>query len=331
MAMNAGIRKVIKSLIRATACLVPAITAGCMFLTQPFYDPVPSTPPPVSSERLEQHVRFLSETVYPRNYLAQDNLNAAADYILDYLRQNGADVSEQHFIVDGRSYRNILTHYGPQSDSVIVVGAHYDSHDVTPGADDNASGVAGLLELARLLNEHPPTQAVELVAYTLEEPPFFRTDNMGSAVHAKALADAKRRVRIMISLEMIGYFDDHAGSQTYPVGFLNALYPTEGNFIAVIGRFADAAETRRVKALMTGATDLPVHSINAPAWIEGVDFSDHRNYWAQGMNAVMISDTAFFRNYHYHQLSDSAEKLDYQRMAKVVQGVYAVVQHFESE
>lgn len=304
------------------------IMTGCMVLTQPFVQPVASEPPAVSTAKLEQHVRFFSETVHPRNYLEEKNLNAAADYIQRYFKETGAEVTEQFFDVDGRSYRNISAYFGPQSGPVMVIGAHYDSHSDTPGADDNASGVAGLLELAQLLKMNPPNHAVELVAYTLEEPPFFRTNNMGSAVHARALSDSKRSVSVMLSLEMIGYFDDGANSQDYPVGFLKALYPDEGNFIAVIGRFADSSETRRVKALMSGATDLPVYSINAPSWIQGVDFSDHRNYWAQGINAVMITDTAFFRNIHYHQLSDTAEKLDYPRMAKVVQCVYAVVQKF---
>lgn len=213
----------------------------------------------------------------------------------------------------------------------MIIGAHYDSFRHTPGADDNASGVAGLLELARLFKDNPPDRAVELLAYTLEEPPFFNTENMGSAVHAHSAALANKQIKLMISLEMIGYFSDEPDTQRYPVGFLNALYPDTGNFIAVIGRFSDIKQTRRVKALMSGATDLPVYSINAPALIEGLDFSDHRNYWSEGFNAVMITDTAFFRNTHYHELTDTADRLDYQRMANVVQGVYAVVQMYDKD
>ena len=161
----------------------------------------------------------------------------------------------------------------------MVIGAHYDSYGDTPGADDNASGVAGLIELAHLLKKNPPKNAVELVAYTLEEPPFFNGENMGSAHHARAFKTTGRPLKLMISLEMIGYFSDEAHSQNYPTGLLKTFYPTKGNFIGIIGRASDSKETRRVKALMSGATDLPVYSMNAPvSLVPGLDFSDHRNF-----------------------------------------------------
>ncbi len=304
-----------------------AVLFGCSMVTQPLVQAIPSDPPAVSAKRLEEHVRFLSETVHPRNYDEEKNLNDAADYILAQLKETGAEINEQVFEVEGRHYRNIRAHFGSKQGAVMIVGAHYDSYADTPGADDNASGVAGLLELAQLLKKNPPEHPVELVAYTLEEPPFFSTEYMGSAVHARLVRASERSISVMISLEMIGYFSDEAHSQRYPV-LLGALYPDKGNFIGIIGRFSDRKETRRVKALMAGATDLPVYSINAPSLIKGIDFSDHRNYWAEGYRAVMITDTAFFRNCHYHEQTDTADRLDYQRMAKVVQGVYAVVQGF---
>ena len=221
----------------------------------------------------------------------------------------------------------------------MVIGAHYDSHGSagaesitpdthTPGADDNASGVAGLIELAHLLGRTPQARPIELVAYTLEEPPHFRSVHMGSVWHARSLAAAKRDVQLMLSLEMIGYFSDASGSQHYLIPSMKYLYSDRADFIALVGKFGGFGATRRAKALMAGATDLPVHSINAPALLQGVDFSDHRSYWAEGMPAMMVTDTAFLRNQNYHTAKDTYEKLDYKRMAKVVQGVYAVTQQF---
>jgi hypothetical protein len=171
--------------------------------------------------------------------------------------------------------------------------------------------------------------SVELVAYCLEEPPHFRTDAMGSAWHARELRSSGREVKLMLALEMIGYFDSRSGSQTYPLRPLSWIYPKRGDFIAVVGRLQDWRATRRVKRLMRGASDLPVHSINALRVIPGVELSDHSSYWNEGLPALMITDTAFYRNPHYHAAGDTPDRLDYARMARVVQGVYAVTQGLE--
>jgi len=206
-----------------------------------------------------------------------------------------------------------------------VVGAHYDVAGEQPGADDNASGVAGLLELARLLKGQSFRQRVELVFYTNEEPPFFRTPYMGSAIHARSLAESGKRASLMLSLECIGYFSDEPGSQDHPVRLLNAIYPTTGNFISLVGFYEDGDVSRQVKTAMKSASDLPVYSINAPSFVVGVDFSDHLNYWNEGFVGMMVTDTAFYRNKAYHTPRDTADRLDYGRMAKVVDGVRAVV------
>jgi Zn-dependent M28 family amino/carboxypeptidase len=227
--------------------------------------------------------------------------------------------------VDGKSYRNVIAQLGPDTAERIVVGAHYDTAGPLPGADDNASGVAGLIELAHLLGKQQLPMRVELVAFTLEEPPYFRTTGMGSSVHAESLRKQNIRVRAMLCLEMIGYFSDVANSQHFPAAILQALYPSKGNFISVVGRFGEGLLVRRVKSAMRKASPLPVHSINAPSFVPGVDFSDQLNYWAAGYDAVMITDTAFYRNPNYHTAYDTAEKLDYKRMGRVVEGVYAAV------
>ena len=318
--------KKLTKLIRNGLILVTVLSLfSCFVITQPFVQGQPATLPAVNIHHLEQHVRFLSETVHPRSFMQPDNLNAAADYVLTHFRQYSARTTEQTFIVDEQPYRNIITRFGSAEGQAIIVGAHYDSYSDTPGADDNASGVAGLLELARLLYENPPKQPIELVAYSLEEPPFFRTQNMGSAIHADSLVDSQQDIQLMIVLEMIGYFSQQANSQNYPISLLNVMYPTEGNYIAVVGRFAEISAVRTIKAAMSGATTLPVYSINAPQLIEGLDFSDHHNYWSRDFPAVMITDTAFYRNHHYHQLTDTADTLDYQKMANIVQGVYAAL------
>ena len=296
------------------------------WLTQPLiFRPQPGSTRTIDPARLEAHVRKLSVELAPRDVGHLDNLDRTATYIAEQLRQTGAPVAEQPYRVEGNSYRNVIARYGPDTSERIVVGAHYDAAGALPGADDNASGVAGLLELARLLGSQPPSMRVELVAFSTEEPPYFRTTGMGSSVHAKSLRADNVKVRAMLSLEMIGYFSDEKGSQQFPVGLLGALYPSTGNFIAVVGRVSDGLLVRQVKSAMSSAAPLPVHSINAPSFIPGVDFSDQLNYWHAGYGAVMITDTAFYRNRNYHTARDTAEKLDYKRMAMVVEGVHAAV------
>lgn len=310
----------------AVTLILSGAVASCV--VQPGVRPIPSPHAVIDVAALERHVRKLSIDLHPRSYEHATNLAAAADYVLTELRAAGAQPEVQTYEVDGRIYGNVIARFGPGSGPVVVIGAHYDTCDDTPGADDNASGIAGLIELARALSATPPRKSVELVAFTLEEPPVFRTTNMGSFRHAQSLADQRRDVRLMLSLEMIGFFRDTAGSQRYPLSALKLVYPDEGNFIALVGPYRDFGITRRVKGLFMGASTLPVASINAPSFVQGVDFSDHASYWHFGKPALMVTDTAFLRNSNYHQTTDTAETLDYDRMAKVVRGVYAVAMEF---
>lgn len=279
----------------------------------------------VQPARLAAHVRMLSEAFVPRDEAHPENLDRAAAWIRHVFETEGGRVEEQPFRVAGRTYRNVIAHFGPATAERIVVGAHYDAAGPLPGADDNASGVAGLLELAHLLGKAAPPAHVELVAFTLEEPPYYAGPLMGSVFHATSLKQKGVRVRAMICLEMIGYFTDEPRSQQFPHPSLKLLYPSTGNFIAVVGRIGQGSLAGRIKKRMRRAAPLPVHSINAPRWLPGVDFSDHRSYWEAGWNAVMITDTAFYRNDNYHTAADTADTLDYGRMALVVEGVYAAV------
>jgi Zn-dependent M28 family amino/carboxypeptidase len=334
----------IRSLFMAATLIFVVLASAVAAVTQPFVTPVPSTPPRVDPARLEAHVKFLSVDCYPRSFDQPRKIEMAARYVFDELRAMGASVSIQDVSVGETTYKNIIARFGPESGPLLVVGAHYDSNgDVgaktgdsrgftrethTPGADDNASGVAGLIELARLLGSKQQTRPIELVAYTLEEPPHFRTEHMGSAWHARSLKTAKRDVQLMLSLEMIGYFSDEPDSQGYPVPGMAALYPDRGNYVALVGKMNNLGATRKVKALLAGATDLPIYSINAPEMVPGIDFSDHQSYWNEGFPALMITDTAFFRNQNYHKAGDTHEKLDFTRMTKVVESVHAVTQQY---
>lgn len=315
-----------RSTLIGALCLV-GMAASVLYLTQPLFG-LERRPPAVriDADRLRAHVVMLAETLAPRNAAHPDNLDRAAEYIRGQLEAAGAKVSWQDVEAGGRTYRNVVARLGPDTTERIVVGAHYDAAGPGIGADDNASGVAGLIELAGALAPRELPLTVELVAYTLEEPPYFRTASMGSAVHAGALRQQGVTVRAMLSLEMIGCFTDDKGSQQFPAAIFGAIYPTTGNFIAVVGCLGQAGLVRRVKRSMAESMDVRVCSINAPRLVPGIDFSDHLNYWDAGYDAVMITDTAFFRNTRYHEASDTPDTLDYARMANVVAGVCAAVE-----
>jgi Zn-dependent M28 family amino/carboxypeptidase len=322
---------VLRTAFLVAGLIAAAIVGALAMVTQPWVAVRASVQPAVDPARLQAHVKRLSVDFHPRSFDRVDNLDRTATYIAQAFRQAGGVVTPQEFSAGGREnrYRNVIARFGPASGPVMVIGAHYDSVDGTPGADDNASGVAGLIELARLLGNNPPGRAVQLVAFTLEEPPFYGSEKMGSRVHARSLKAEGQDVKLMISLEMIGTFTEEPDSQQFPLSGMDILYPDRGNFLAIIGRPDDMIATRKVKSLMAGASELVVHSMNAPASLSGVDFSDHRSYWAEGFSALMVTDTAFFRNRNYHMPEDTYDKLDYVRMAQVVRAVHAVAQGYE--
>jgi hypothetical protein len=272
---------------------------------------------------LEAHVRFLTSVDEPRSFMHPAGLERAAGYIADGFRRTGARCTNQPYSDGTLHTRNLVATFGPETGARVVVGAHYDVYGDFPGADDNASGVAGLLELARLLDRQTLSAPVELVAYSTEEPPFFGAQSMGSAVHAAALAQSGAPPRAMICLEMIGYYSP---SQLDRSALFGLLYPHEGRFIAIVGRWADRDLVRLAKKCFRGATQVQAVSYSGPVGV-GADLSDHRNYWARGFSAFMVTDTAFLRNPNYHEAGDTADTLDYQRMAGVVDGVLNTILH----
>lgn len=283
--------------------------------------------PKASPETLKKHVESLAAIQPPRNFDHVESLNRAAAYIRMHLEQFGLRPTEQTYTVRGETYKNISVFLGPANGERTVVGAHYDVCDDLPGADDNGSGVAGLLEVARLLsmNQASLKGPLELVFYTLEEPPNYGGTTMGSYVHAQSLVEQKVPVKLMISLEMIGFFGDTEGSQDYPLSVLSWFYPNKGNFIGLVGRPKEFFLVRRLAKMFSSETSLPVSTIGAPRFIEGIDWSDHGNYWDAGYSAVMITDTAFARNKNYHQPTDTPNTLDYARMGEVVNGVLGIL------
>lgn len=280
---------------------------------------------------LSRHVFAISDILSPRSWQHPKNLDLVGGYIAEEWRLAGIEVEEQNFETGQGEFKNIFASFGPQTGDLIVIGAHYDAVGDTPGADDNASGVAGIIELGKALHRAQLKTQVMVAGFALEEIPHFGTEAMGSWFFARALKTSNKNVRAMISLEMIGYYSDDAGSQKYPHSFLRLFYPGEGNFIALASNIPNVPLTRKVKRSMRSASSVPVYSINAPQALAGVHRSDHLNFWKEGIPALMITDTAEYRNPHYHQLGDKPETLDFKRMAEVVSGVHQAVLDLANE
>jgi Zn-dependent M28 family amino/carboxypeptidase len=273
-------------------------------------------------------VTFLAEKIGRRSYRDVGKLDAAADYIEGRFRFAGCPAKRQSFDFLSATYHNIIAEVNGtrnNKDGLLIIGAHYDTDIETPGADDNASGIAVLLELARLAAQAPPQRTVRFAAFTLEEPPAFMTRSMGSYVYAKSVKEEGAKVMGMISLEMVGFYSDRKGSQFYPGSIFRLFYPGRGNFIAFVGNLSSRSFTIKMKRSFRAASSVPVESLNAVSAVPGVNLSDHRNFWKFGYPAFMITDTAFYRNPNYHSSGDRAGTLDYERMAAIAEGLFAVI------
>ncbi len=322
--------KIIGVVIFGLILAVPLLYYGGIWLvvTQPlFFVETVGSQIQLDPSRLEAHVRALSEACAPRDYTHPKNLECAAEYIQGHFDQTGGRVSDQPYEVEGQIYRNLAVQFGPATGERIVIGAHYDVYGPYPGANDDASGIAALIELAYLLANTPLPITVELVAFTLEEPPFYGSEEMGSAVHAAALKERDIPVRVMIAIDEIGYYSEEPGSQSLPIyRWLKRFYSSTANFIAILGPLDTGLVVRQVKAAMVKASDLPVYSFNAPVEMEsGVILGDHRNYVEQGYVGIIVTDTAFLRSNIKHSEFDTADTLDYERMSQVVIGLYEAI------
>lgn len=284
------------------------------------------------AERLRTHVETLCRNPAGRNHVEKDGLAAARDYIAAQFDKAGYEVEYQFYPIGDDQFANIeVTRRGRDlADEIVVVGAHYDAVMGSPGANDNGSGIAALLELAARFGAAEPARTIRFVAFVNEEPPHFYNDTMGSSVYARSAAARRDRIVAMYSLETIGYFLDEAGSQRYPFPF-NLFYPDRGNFVGFVGNLRSRElVTRSLGAFRTHA-NFPSEGVAAPAFIPGIDWSDHRSFWQQGYAALMITDTAPYRYPYYHSAQDTPDKVDYDKMVPLVRGLEAMLQQVLNE
>jgi Zn-dependent M28 family amino/carboxypeptidase len=275
-------------------------------------------------ENLYRHVHFLSVAIGDRYLWKESSLDRTAEYIEAQLAAAGYSVQRQSFECYGKTVGNLLIEKPGREGGLVVVGAHYDTVPGTPGADDNASGVSALLELARLLRGRSSRKTLVFVALVNEEPPFYGSKNMGSMVCAGDLKERGARVEVMLSLEMLGYFGK-GYPQRYPLPGMELFYPRTGNFIGVVGNFNSRRQLSRIKRGINKFSNIRARSLTAPEFFGGINLSDNASFWAHGFRAVMVTDTSFFRNRHYHQESDTIDTLNFDQMAEVVKGLYSTL------
>jgi Zn-dependent M28 family amino/carboxypeptidase len=279
------------------------------------------------AERLRGHVNALATGIGERNLWRYAELAAAAAYIESRLQASGLKVEGQEYVVEQRRVRNLLVEL-PGSDlaeEILVVGAHYDSVRNSPGANDNASGVAALLELAGQLANRRFRRTLRLVAFTNEEPPFFKGEQMGSRIYAERARARGDRIVGMICLETLGFYSQEPASQRFPFAPMALVYPEQGNFIAFVGNFSSQKFLRRSLAAFCHHSQFPAEQLVAPAQLPGVDWSDHWSFWRVGYPAIMLTDTAPYRYLFYHSAADTPDKLTYPEFALVVEGVAGMV------
>jgi hypothetical protein len=279
------------------------------------------------AKTLEADVTHLSVTIGERNLTnAPGKLDEASQWIEQQLLAAGYAVTPEPYEVNGRQVHNLVAELkgAVAPAELIIVGAHYDSAEGTPGADDNASGVAVALALARRFATTPQPRTVRFLFFTNEEPPYFRKASMGSEVSARRSKERGEDVRAMLSLETMGYFTDAPGSQHYPWPF-SSFYPSTGHFIGFVADTDSRALAHQVVETFRARATIASEGSTAPSFIEGVDWSDHGPYWRAGYRALMVTDTAPFRNPNYHEPTDLPATLDFQQLTRVTVGLDAVL------
>ncbi len=284
----------------------------------------PPPPPADDARRLAERLRAHVGTIGARehNVWALAELEAAADYIERELASAGYAVRREEFRSDIAPVRNVFAEIGGASrpDEIVLVGAHYDSVRGAPGANDNGSGVAAVLELAHAFRGWRPARTWRLALFVNEEPPFYKTGQMGSRVHAERARSRGERIVAMYSLETIGWYSDAPGSQMYPFPF-SWFYPDRGDFLAFVANLPSRGLLHATIAAFRTHGEFPSDGLAAPAFIPGVDWSDHGSFWDAGYPALMITDTAPYRYPHYHTARDTPDKVGYEHLARVVRGL----------
>lgn len=313
--------------IAATLC----VCSYMLIMPNPAVQTVPdSEVEQAVADDLQLFVRTLAEDIGIRSLQSMEGLNRAEFFISSTLESFGYEVQKESVIDpdSGLESFNLIAEL-PGSiypEEIVLLGAHYDSVGVgCPGANDNASGVAALLVLAKRLAQSKPIQTIRFVAFTNEEPPYFETPAMGSFVHAQNASARGEKISLMLSLETIGYFSEEVESQQYPLKALSYWYPSKGNFIAFVANLRSGLKLRKVLGVFRRAAHIPAEGIAAPAIVPGVSWSDHASFWRFGYPALMVTDTAPFRYPHYHRPTDTWEKLQYPKMARVVLGLEAAL------
>ncbi|MCS7304696.1 MAG: M20/M25/M40 family metallo-hydrolase [Thermoguttaceae bacterium] len=282
----------------------------------------------VLASQLRQDVEVLAGQIGSRSLLdGPQKLLQAAQYIEHRLEQLGYRLVRQEFTAWGHKVANLAVERTgtTRADQIVLVGAHYDTVPGSPGADDNATGVAALLAIADRLRSHQSSRTLRLVAFVNEEPPFFQTEAMGALVYAQQCRRNQEHITAMLSLESLGYYSERPGSQQYPMPF-GWMAPNVGNFIAFISNGRSELLLRHIAALFAEAEAFPWGAAALPELVPGVAFSDHWAFWQQRYPAVMVTDTAMYRNPFYHTAQDSPETIDWQGLARVVRGLTTVVQ-----
>jgi Peptidase family M28 len=277
-------------------------------------------------DRLRQHVRILAGDIGERQLWRPAALARAAQYIEATWQAQGYQVVRQPVVAEGKTVYNLETELsgGLRRAEIVVVGGHYDAVLGSPGANDNATGTAAVLELARLLAGQQLARTVRFVAFVNEEAPFFQTDAMGSWVYARRSRARGEQVVGMLSIETIGFYSDVVSSQHYPFPF-GLFYPRTGNFIGFVGNIASRALVHRSIAAFRQHTPFPSEGVAAPGWMTGIGWSDHWAFWQEGYPGVMVTDTALFRYAPYHTREDTPDQINYEHMARVVAGLARVV------
>ena len=276
-------------------------------------------------EELRADVQMVAGEIGERNLSRYPQLLAAADFIEQSFARAGLSVRRDSYELLGRSCNNIEAEIRGSSSKIVVIGAHYDSVLGCPGANDNGSGIAATLALARRFAGKPVEETLRFVAFVNEEPPYFLSSQMGSYVYAEGCKQRGDQIVGMISLETIGYFSGAPNSQSYPAPGFDAFYPKTGNFIGFVANVGSRKFLRRTMSTFRAQKKIPSEGAALPGFIPGVSWSDHWSFWQHGYPAIMVTDTAPFRYPHYHLSTDTPDKLDYDRFALVVSGMEKVI------